>query len=356
VEVQGRTITHEGREIRVVAIRDLSWQRALEEEKQHLLRTTIRDRYKFGDIIGRSPAMQEVYQAIVNASASEANVVILGESGSGKELVAHTIHALSSRKDRAFVAINCGAVPESLFEREFFGHRKGAFTGADRDRPGYFDHAHRGTLFLDEVSELTPSLQVKLLRVLEDKTYMPVGDTHSKTVDVRIIAASNIDLRILLHQGHMREDFFYRIRVTVITLPPLRERKEDIPLLVEHFVDRYAPEKDHPAVPPQILEMLRMYDWPGNVRELQNEIQRYLAEQHLEFIGNMPVIADKGQDMADFDHVPEGQGFYQAVEAFEKRVILNTLRQNLGRRDKTAAMLNILPRTLHRKMKKYGLL
>jgi PAS domain S-box-containing protein len=362
LEIQARTIPYQGRDVKVVAVRDLSWRKVMEEEKASLqrenitLRSTIKDRYKFGDIIGKSLVMQEVYEGIVSAAASDANVLIVGESGTGKELVARTIHQRSTRQQHAFVAVNCGAVPESLFEREFFGHRRGAFTGADRDQPGYFDRADQGTLFLDEVSELTPSLQVKLLRVLEDKAYIPVGDTISKTAAVRIIAATNSDLRVLLHQGLIREDFFYRIRVMVISLPPLRDRKEDIPLLIEHFLAQYGEASKGSSIPTQVVQTLSMYDWPGNVRELQNELQRYLAEQRLEFIGNTTYKAPGTTEGIPSNPQPEGQGFYQAVEAFEKQLILNALQQNLGHREKSAAMLKILPRTLHRKMKKYELL
>jgi transcriptional regulator with PAS, ATPase and Fis domain len=259
---------------------------------------------------------------------------------------------MSERKKNAFVAVNCGAVPEPLFEREFFGHRKGAFTGATADKPGYFDRAHGGTLFLDEVGELSPSLQVKLLRALQEKEYTPLGDTVSKKVEVRIIAATNKDLKDLLRQGLIRKDFFYRIRVIVITLPPLQDRKEDIPLLIEHFLDQYAGGKERPAIPAKVVEMLCAYHWPGNVRELQNELQRYLAEQRLEFIGDVYAEPAEQNDAIDL----KAQGFYKTVEAYEKRLIINALKQNHGHREKTAAMLKILPRTLHRKMKKYGLL
>lgn len=358
IEVQARTLPYQGRDVRIVAIRDLTWRKNMEHKQTLLqkenitLRATLQDRYKFGEIIGKSPVMQEIYQSIARASASDVNVVIYGESGTGKELVATTIHQLSERKRNAFAAVNCGAVPESLFENEFFGHRKGAFTGATADKPGYFDQAHGGTLFLDEVGELSPSLQVKLLRALQEKEYTPLGDTISKKVEVRIIAATNKDLKELLQQGLIRKDFFYRIHVIVITLPPLRDRQEDIPLLIEYFLDQYAGGKERPVIPAKIVKMLCTYHWPGNVRELQNELQRYLAEQRLEFIGDVHAEPAEQDDAVDL----KAQGFYEAVEACEKRLIVNALQQNLGHREKTAAMLKILPRTLHRKMKKYGLL
>jgi PAS domain S-box-containing protein len=350
VELQARIVPYQGRDVRVVAIRDLSWVRAMEEEKQHLLTSTIKDRYKFGDIIGKTAAMQEVYQMIVKASASDASVVIYGESGTGKELVARTIHTLSDRKGQEFVAVNCGAVPESLFEREFFGHRKGAFTGADRDKPGYFDQAQGGTLFLDEVGELKPALQVKLLRVLQDGEYIPLGDTINKTVDVRIIAATNKDLAELLRRGAIRQDFFYRIRVTVINLPPLHERREDIPLLIDHFLEQYGSDNTCSTLPVPVVKALCRYDWPGNIRELQNELQRYLTEQRLEFIGDV-----QAEPFEEEGFSVEGLSFNEAVEAFEKRLLARVLAQNYWHQRKTADLLNIPPRTLYRKIRKYGL-
>jgi PAS domain S-box-containing protein len=359
IEIQARTIPYQERDVRVVAIRDLTWRKAMEEENAQLerenitLRSSIQDRYRFGEIIGKSPAMQEVYQSITKASASDANVVICGESGTGKELVAHTIHQLSDRKEQAFVAVNCGAVPENLFEREFFGHRKGAFTGATTDKPGYFDQAHGGTLFLDEIGELAPSLQVKLLRALQEKEYTPLGDTVSKRVDVRIIAATNKDLREQLHQGAIREDFFYRIRVIVINLPPLRERREDLPLLIDHFLQQYADEEDCPTIPASIMEALCTYHWPGNVRELQNELQRYLAEQRLEFLDMLDMFAI-GTKVIDTASDQGELSLYKAIEAFEKRFVLEVFEQNYKNRKNTAALLGIDRKTLYTKLKKYG--
>ena len=319
------------------------------------LRSTIQDRYKFGEIIGKSVAMQEVYQSMTKASASDANVVICGESGTGKELVAHTIHHLSERKKQAFVAVNCGAVPENLFEREFFGHRKGAFTGATTDKPGYFDQAHGGTLFLDEIGELAPTLQVKLLRALQEKEYTPLGDTVSRHVDVRIIAATNKDLREQLHQGVIREDFFYRIRVIVINLPPLRERREDLPLLIDHFLQQYGDGEDCPTIPVSIMEALCTYHWPGNVRELQNELQRYLAEQHLEFLGNISTESEAKSEISQAESELENLKLREALEVFEKRLIAKRLAQNQGHTGKTAEVLGIPLRTLQRKIKNYQL-
>lgn len=358
VEVQARTMPYQGRKVRVVAIRDITWQKTMEQEHAQLqrevrsFRSTLQERYKFGEIIGKSPAMQEVYQSVANASASDANVLVCGESGTGKELIAHTIHQLSERKARAFVPVNCGAVPENLFEREFFGHRKGSFTGADRNKEGFFDLAHRGTLFLDEIGELNTLLQVKLLRAIDQGEYTPIGSNTLKTVDVRIIAATNQNLKELLQQGSIREDFYYRIRVIVINLPPLRERKEDIPLLVECFLEQYGAANKSLSIPGRLMDALCAHHWPGNVRELQNELQRYLLEGRLEFIESERIEQNGGSDI---ESVQKGLNFRKAVEAYEKRLIVRALIQNAGRQGKTAAMLGIPPRTLYEKIKKYRL-
>ncbi len=358
IEMQAKQMTWHGQRLRVAAIRDIRWKKALEEEKDLLqrenitLRSTIRDRYKFGAIIGKSPVMQDVYQSIVNAAASEANVVISGESGTGKELAAQTIHQLSERKDQPFVAVNCGAVPENLFEREFFGHRKGAFTGATRDQPGYFDRAHSGTLFLDEVGELAPQLQVKLLRALQEKEYIPLGDTVSRKVDVRVIAATNQDLKSLLQQGAIRQDFFYRIRVIAITLPPLRDRREDIPLLVAHFLEQYRSSAESQSLPARIMDALCAYRWPGNVRELQNELQRYLAQHRLEFLETLDALVIENEVMTDMS-TGENCSLSNAMEQFEKHFLLEIFERHHRNRKDTAAALGIDRKTLYTKLKKY---
>ncbi len=361
IAIQSKIMPYQGHEARVAAIRDLTWRKHIEQEQAQLqkenrtLRKTIRERYKFGKLIGKSPVMQEVYQLIVKAAASGANVLISGETGTGKELVAQTIHQISDRKKKAFVPVNCGAISEALFEREFFGHRKGSFTGADRDKPGYFDQARGGTLFLDEVGEFSPPFQAKLLRVLETHEYIPVGDTASKTGDVQIIAATNRNLTEMLAQGKMREDFFFRIRVTVITLPPLRERKEDIPLLIEHFLEQHAREQECATLPARVVEQLCAYHWPGNVRELRNEVQRYLTTGNLDFFGNVLTEPVEQESLASLGFDPMKMTFHEAIEAFEKYIIANTLAQNTWHRGKTAEMLDIPPRTLYNKIKKYCL-
>ena len=231
--------------------------------------------------------MQRVYGLIVDAAAADANVILYGESGTGKELVAHAIHELSSRRWGSFVPVNCGAIPETLMESEFFGHRKGAFTGAVIDKHGFLDLANGGTLFLDELGEIGQGMQVKLLRAIDGGGFTPIGGAQLRTPELRIIAATNRDVAEQVREGLIREDFFYRIHVIPIHLPPLRERKEDIPLIVEHFVEKLGKGKGLPPLTPQIMEALKSHDWSGNVRELQNTVYRYLTLKRLDFAGTL---------------------------------------------------------------------
>jgi transcriptional regulator with PAS, ATPase and Fis domain len=300
--------------------------------------------------------MQDVYELIIKAASSGRETLICGESGTGKELIAHTIHRLSSRQELEFVPVNCGAVPETVFEREFFGHRKGAFTGADRTSQGYFEAAHGGTLFLDEVGELTPTMQVKLLRAIESGEYTPLGATQSSTVDARIIAATNRNLPELVENKTMREDFFYRIHVIVITLPPLRQRKEDIPLLVEHFMRQHMPDVEPAPLPGHVLEALYQYDWPGNIRQLRNVLTRYLTVGLLDFTG--PRSLEKMEQRVSIDSglsFPQASSLRELTEQFEKQAILQALQQHRWHRANTAKTLQIGERTLYRKMKQYRL-
>ena len=341
----------------------------LEQERTRLqqenltFKSTLMERYRFGQLVGKSPAMQRVYELIVSAAASDVNVLIVGESGTGKELIARSIHQVSARKNRAFVPVNCASIPETLFEREFFGHHKGAFTGADRDKPGFFDRAHQGVLFLDEVLELSPGMQAKLLRVLQDGEYIPLGSTLPKQADVLLVAASNKEWQSLIEQGLLREDFFYRVCVIEIRVPPLRERKDDLPLLIEHFLDQYHRKQekgtsDVPAtLPGRILEALYAYDWPGNVRELQNMLQRYLATQHLD--AEIPLITSLSQGtravLPEIMMNTQDLSLPEAVKAFEKQIITEALAKNQYHKVNTARMLGIPRSTLHRKIKEFQL-
>jgi PAS domain S-box-containing protein len=353
VEFRTKNLPLKDRQVSVTAIRDLTRQKQMEQEREQLrqensvLKMTMQSRYKFGDIIGRSPAMQMVYELISKAAASRYPVVIYGESGTGKELVAKTIHALRFSNDEPFVTVNCGAVTESLFEREFFGHRKGAFTDAIRDEPGFLDAAQGGTLFLDEISELPLAMQVKLLRVLESGEYMPVGDVTAKKADALVVAATNKDLSDLVQKAAFREDLFYRIQVIVITLPPLRERREDISLLVEHILARHDAEAGLADLPEKLRQMLYHYEWPGNVRELINTIQRYLATDFITLPGKRYQEPEKNK--------PAATGLHDAIESLERKMIEAALQQTQWHRGATARLLKIPRRSLQRKMQKYDL-
>jgi len=300
--------------------------------------------------------MQEIYELILKAANSDANVVIYGESGTGKEMVARAIHDMSNRKDKDFVAVNCGAIPETLLESEFFGYKKGAFTGANMDKHGYLDLAGGGTLFLDEVGELDFNMQVKLLRVIDGGGYTPVGSNKAKYSDFRIIAATNRNLMELVNNNLMREDFFYRMHVIPVTVPPLRERKEDIPLLVEHFLKLHCDSKERQSLPVKIFEAIDNHDWPGNVRELENVLKRYLTIQRLDFVNpRRPREANKVDD-SNKEFLKDSRGLRDAVELFEKDYIAKVLDRNQWHRGKTAKMLNIPERTLYRKLKQFKLI
>ena len=348
----------------LVTMRDITeqvlWEKSMQEDAEYLrkenikLRSCIKERYRFGNITGKSVPMQEVYELIMKAAGSDANVIILGESGTGKELVARAVHEMSGSADKPFVPVNCGAIPENLVESEFFGHRKGAFTGAHIDKTGYLHTADGGTLFLDEVGELGLNIQVKFLRALENGEYIPVGDTQVRKSNFRVISATNRDFSEMVSKGHVREDFYYRISVIPIVLPPLRERKEDIPLLIENFMRLYSKGKKVPIIPGRIMEVLFNYNWPGNVRELQSVIQRYLAMGNFDFL-TMNGKSEKVEVGIDEDPGDGVRDLRSAMEIFEKRFIFNALNQNRWHRGKVAVALGIDPKTLYTKMKKIGL-
>ena len=342
----------------------------MKKDAEHLKKTkiklkeTLKDRYKFGDIIGKSSPMQNIYNLILEASASDAGVVIYGESGTGKELIAKTIHDMSSRHGKAFVPVNCGAIQESIFESEFFGHRKGAYTGAYNDKQGFFDMAHKGTLFLDEVSELNLSMQVKLLRAIEGGGYTPVGGNQTKYSDVRFIAATNDNLINHVKLGKMREDFFYRIHIIPIYVPPLRERQEDIPLLIEHFFILYGKDKKRKKIPHKITEVLLNYDWPGNIRELQNVLQRYITVNKLDLMNSYAFWREENNNAGQINgknilvnEIEEGHfNLRKLVKNYEKQIITNALDQTHWNRNKASEILGIPLRTLSRKMKDFRLI
>jgi len=312
------------------------------------LRSSMKERYRFRNIIGKSPAMQEVYELILKAAHSDASVTIFGESGTGKELVARAVHELSARHDHEFVTVNCGAIPENLLESEFFGHKKGAFTSAYADKVGYLDIADGGTLFLDEVGELALNMQVKLLRALDGGDYTPVGGSRIKRSNFRVIAATNRNLTGQVREGNMREDFFYRIHVIHIVMPPLRERREDIPLLVDHFLNMYRGDEKETRIPAKILDVMFTYPWPGNVRELQNVIRRYLSVGQWDFLNSGPGLQE--------ERPIDARNLKGAVEDLEKAAVRKALEQSRWNRTKAAQTLGISRRALFRKMEKFGLL
>jgi len=365
VEGHHNIIKWKGMPAILTTIRDITERRlqenAIQEETERLrnenirLRSSIKERYKFGDIIGKSQPMQEIYELILKAANSDANVVIYGESGTGKEMVARAIHDMSNRRDKVFVAVNCGAIPETLLESEFFGYKKGAFTGANMDKHGYLDLAGGGTLFLDEVSELDLSLQVKLLRGIDGGGYTPVGSNKAKYSDFRIIAATNKNLLEQVNKNLMREDFFYRMHVIPVTVPPLRERKEDIPLLVEHFLKLHCDSKERQGLPVKIFEAIDNHDWPGNVRELENVLKRYVTIQRLDFINPRGSRAANEVDDSGKELLQKNAGLRDTVELFEKDYISKVLNHNKWHRGKTAKTLGIPERTLYRKLKHFKL-
>jgi len=313
------------------------------------LKSSMKERFRFGEIIGKSMVMQGVYDLILNAAATDANVIIYGESGTGKELVAKAIHENSERQEAPFVVVNCGAIPETLLESEFFGYTKGAFTGAERDKHGYLALADGGTLFLDELGEIGLNMQVKLLRVIEGHGYMPLGGKTPYYPDIRFIGATHRELRELVKTGGMREDFFYRIHVIPIQLPPLRDRKEDLPLLVEHFRQRYPDNASLPPITGEILDTIYQYDWPGNVRELQNALHRYFTLQRFDVLKSPAGInPPQAPAQANLD-------LAAALARYEKDLILSALERSKWHRGNAAGELGINRRTLYKKMRRYGL-
>jgi two-component system response regulator PilR (NtrC family) len=327
------------------------------------LRQAVEDRYKFWNLIGKSPKMQRVYELVEKVSQTKANVLITGESGTGKELVAKAVHFNSARKDRSFVTLNCGAIPENLLESELFGHMKGSFTGAIANKRGLLEMAEGGTLFMDEIGELPLPLQVKLLRVIQEREFKRVGGTEDIKVDVRIISASNQDLQQKVAHSSFREDLFYRLNVIQIKIPPLRERKEDIPLLVNHFVRKYSADtgKEIEGISPEALELLLGYNFPGNVRELENMIERSITLETTPMIADRHIRSYLNERMISKGIPPtleipeEGMDLNRVVEDLEKAFILKALEQTDGVKKKAAEILGMNFRAMRYKLAKYDL-
>lgn len=313
-----------------------------------LLRQRLEEKYQFSDIIGKSDAMQNIFELIKKVAPTIAHVLITGESGTGKELLARAIHGNSPRCYRPFVAVSCGALPETLLESELFGYEKGAFTGAEFTKKGRFEMADGGTLFLDEIGEISPRTQVDLLRVLEEKKFMRLGGTKLIELDIRIISATNRDLKKAVEDGIFRNDLYYRLNVISIHLPPLRERKEDIPLLAEEFLRRYRVEmnKEMNSLSPGALAMLMDYDWPGNVRELQNVIERAVV------VGKGPKVLPK--DLPFLIPGPKKE-YHKSLKELERFHIKGLLEENQWNIRKTAIDLGVDRQTLYNKIRKYDL-
>ncbi|MGA9177318.1 MAG: sigma 54-interacting transcriptional regulator [Desulfobacterales bacterium] len=335
----------------VETFRDLSVEEQLREElaKQHT----------FFGIISKNREMQRLFEMLELVSGNDTTVLLEGESGTGKELFARAIHSISHRKKGPIVTVNCGALPDTLLESELFGYKAGAFTDAKRDKPGRFAQAEKGTLFLDEIGDISPMLQMRLLRVLQEKVYEPLGSTKSEKADVRIVTATNKKLEELVQQGLFREDLYYRINIVTLFLPPLRERKEDIPLLLEHFLRRLNSMrgKEIQGISPKAMNILMSYDFPGNIRELENIVEyatvvcknRLIRRVHLpetlqQKIGQRKILAS--------EKITESE---PSLEAVEKDIIYRTLRKNNWSRKLTAAQMGIHPTTLWRKMKRLNL-
>jgi DNA-binding NtrC family response regulator len=338
-------------EIRLVVRRSLEHSRLVRENAR--IRGELRER-QGSPLIGSSPAMLEVYKLVARVSPGRSTVLLEGESGTGKELVARAIHANSPRRDRPFVPVNCAALTETLLESELFGHEKGAFTGAVAARQGLFEAADQGTLFLDEIGDIGPALQVKLLRVIQEQEVRHVGGNASVKVDVRIIAATNRDLARMVREGKFREDLFYRLNVVRIVLPPLRERREDIPMLAHHFLQKVATANDQPVrgFVPDTMARLECYHWPGNVRELENVIERTVS------LAPGPLIMP--DDLPDAVRKTEaapsgGDESLLTLDEVEKRHLIKVLRATGGNKVQAAKNLGIDRRTLYRMAERFGI-
>jgi len=326
--------------------------------KVRYLEAQVEERFSFENIIGRTEAMEKVLEMVRRVSRTDTTILIEGESGTGKELIAKAIHTNSLRKDMPFIAINCGALPETLLESELFGYTKGAFTGATTNRKGLFEEADKGTLFLDEVGVTSPSTQIKLLRVLEEQEIKRLGSATPVKIDVRIVVATNRNLKEMVDEGRFREDLYYRLNVISITLPPLRDRREDIPLLVDHFIRFYSSKvgKIVKGVSPEVIGLFYNYHWPGNVRELENIIERATVLASGETIGltDLPptLVGFKGGEEETLQKALKGD---MTLKEMEKAFILSKLKQHSWNQAKVARELGIGRNTLWRKLKEYGL-
>jgi two-component system NtrC family response regulator len=346
-------------ELKLTIRKALDNYRLVQENRR--LSEALSDRYQYGNIIGKSRSMLKIYDLIGKVSQSKASVLITGPSGTGKELIAKAIHYNGPRKNRSFISVNCGALTESLLESELFGHEKGAFTGAVAMKKGRFELADGGTIFLDEVGEMPPSLQVKLLRVLQEMEFERVGGTRTIDVDVRVLAASNRNIKEHVAEGFFREDLFYRLNVIHIEVAPLRERTEDIVLLVNHFIEKYRQDegKGRIDLSPEVWKVFYRYDWPGNIRELENMIERAVVLNS----GGTIQVEDLPQELLgrqkelDIDEfIPPDAPLQNTLEQIEEKLLRRALKQCNNVQAHAAAMLHITKSLMQHKMKKYNIL
>jgi len=345
-------------ELKIIIAQELEKRRLKEENI--LLKRNLQEKYSFENMIGKSKVMQEIYALIEKSAGTDSTVLITGESGTGKEMAARALHLMSRRGENPFVSINCAALPENLLESELFGHARGAFTGAVADKKGMFEVATRGTLFLDEVGETSPWTQVKLLRALQERKIRRVGGTEEIPVDVRIIAATNLDLKERIAQGKFREELYYRLNVIAFEMPPLRKRIEDIPLLVNHFLEKYCRQmgKKMKRVAPEVINYFEMYAWPGNVRELENVIERVVAIEDRETItgASLPreiVFPPKRETREVF--IPPNFNLMTHLDDISKKYINEARTLAGGNLRKTASLLGISYRSLRHLISKFGL-
>jgi len=343
------------------------------ETENILLKRELKTKHAFGNIIGTSPKMLEIYEIIKRVADTKTNILLTGESGTGKELVARAIHYEGVRKDKPFVPINCGAIPENLLESELFGYQKGAFTGAAANKSGLFEVANEGTIFLDEITEIPIQLQVKLLRVIQERNFRRVGGIEDISVDVRVIAASNKDIAKEVKEGRFREDLFYRLNVIPVRVPPLRERQEDIPVLSRHFLEGYCKELDKniKKISGEAMELLLKYNYPGNVRELENIIERAVALENTdiilpeslpEYVRGLPSDASiGGQEIVETagqiinPQIPSSLNLEKNIKDYERAIILDALKKSGGVKKKAAELLGLSFRSMRYKMDKYGI-
>jgi len=339
----------------LIRIENLMQHKNVVQENKYL-REQIDKEYNFNHIIGESPAMKEVYKMVARVSQANSNVLVTGQSGTGKELVARAIHSNSDRSKKPFLAINCGAIPENLVESELFGHKKGSFTGANSDKDGIFVAAHGGTVFLDEVAEIPLNLQVNLLRVLQEREVKPVGSNQSVSFDTRIISATNKDLEQEIEKGNFRDDLYYRLNVVEIPLPSLQQRRDDIPLLAHHFLQKYNKElkRNLKGIESEAMGAMMAYEWKGQVRELENVIERAVLLSDGDYLSLEDLPASLRKPSGDQDFEMDTDKLDEAMQVFEKHHIQSVLKRTEGNKSEAARLLGIDPSTLYRKMERLG--